>query len=96
MKPISIKAQRIIALVPGLNLLCLPIFIYNSFLAKFTLKDYLRSWIYFVFPAAFVVILCKIIIYYLPTIGVAFSYICTYVSLLVVGLRLTEYQERYL
>ena len=96
MKPISTKAQKIIALVPGLNLLCLPIFIYNSFFVKFTFKDYLRSWIYFVFPALLVVIARKIIVYIFPAICVGFEYICTYLILFIVGLRLVEYQEHYM
>ena len=96
MQPVPKKAQKIIAFIPGLNLFCLPIFIYNSFFVKFTLKDYLRSWIYLVFPAVFLRILCEIISYSFPTISVVLGYICTYLTLLVVGLRLIKYQEHYL
>ena len=96
MKPISTEAQRIIAWIPGLNLLCLPMFIYNSFFAKFTFKDYLRSWRYLVFPAIIVAILQKTIICIFPSISIGFEYTCTYLILLIVGLRLVDYQEHYM
>ena len=96
MIPVSKKVQRLIAFIPGLNLFCLPIFIYNSFFVKFTFKDYLRSLTYLVFPAIFVVLFRKIIVYSFPASSVGFGHICTYLILLVVGLRLIKFQERYL
>lgn len=96
MKPISNRTQIIIAFLPLLNLFCLPLFIYNSFFVNFTLKDYLRSWVYLVFPAVFVVILREVIICCIPSINVVFKEVCTYLILLIVGLRLAKYQERYM
>ena len=96
MKPISNRSQIIIAFLPLLNLFCLPLFIYNSFLAKFTLKDYLRSWVYLIFPAVFVVILREVIIFFFFLINDVFKNVCTYLILLIVGLRLAKYQERYM
>ena len=95
MKPVPKKAQRIVAFIPGLNLFCLPIFIYNRFFVKFTFKDYLWSLVYLVFPAIFVAILRKIIICSFPASSVGFGHICTYLILLIVGLRLITFQERY-
>ena len=96
MKPVPKKVQRIIAFIPGINLFCLPIFIYNSFFIKLTFKNYLRSLVYLVFPAIFVGILRKIFIYYFPASSVGFGHVCTYLILLIVGLRLISFQERYL
>ena len=95
MKPISIKMQKSIALIPGLNLLCLPIFIYNSLVAKFTLKDYLRSWIFYLFPAVLLGILRELAVPLLPTAGVLAGHIFNYVICLLVGYRLAAFQERY-
>ena len=95
MKPVSKKMQKIIAFIPGLNIFSLPIFIYNTFRVKFTLKDYLRSWKYLVFPAVLLVILREVVICCFPTISVICGHICTYLILLVVGLRLIKFQECY-
>ena len=95
MKPIPIKAQRIIAFIPGLNLLCLPIFIYNSFFTKFTLKDYLWSWVFLLFPAVFLGILREIVVTLFPATGVIVSHAFNYIILLLAGHRLVEFQERY-
>lgn len=95
MKPLSLKMLKRISFVPGLNLLCLPAFIYNSFFVKFTFKDYLRSWKYLVFPAVFLVILHAIVVKCFPTTSIIYGYIHTYLLLTVVGLRLTKYQENY-
>ena len=95
MKPISTKTQRMIALIPGLNLFCLPIFIYNSFFAKFTQKDYLVSWIFYLFPAVFLGILRELVVPLLPTAGVIVGHAFNYVICLLVGYRLVEFQEHY-
>ena len=96
MTPVSTKVQRILAFIPGLNLFCLPIFIYNLLLARITLKDYLRSLIYYAFPAVFLEVLREIISCCFPAISVIVGYICTYLASLIVGLRLVKFQERYL
>lgn len=95
MKPISKKKQRILAFIPWLNLFCLPIFIYNSFFVNFTFKDYLRGWIYLIFPAVFVVGLREIIVAVFPVIGFEVGHICNYLVMLIVGLRLAKYQEQF-
>lgn len=95
MKPISIGMQRIIALIPGLNLLCLPIFLYNSLVAKFSFKDYLRSWVFYLFPAVLLAVLCELIVPFLPTAGVLVGHAFNYVICLLVGYRLAAFQERY-
>lgn len=96
MKPIPIRVQKIIAYIPGVNLLCLAIFVYNSFCVKFTLKDYLRSWKFLVFPAILLLVFREIVIYNFPAVSAVFGNICNYLILVVVGLQLVKYQERYL
>ena len=96
MKPVSIKAQKIIMLIPGLNILCVAIFVYNSFGAKFTLTDYLRSWLFLLFPAVFVAIVFEIVFLCFPGSISILGHIRNYLVCLIVGLRLVKYQETYL
>lgn len=95
MKLIPIKTQRIIALIPGFNLLCLPIFIYNSFIARINLKDYLRSWLFYLFPAVFLGILRELVVPLFPTTGVVVGHMFNYIIALCVGYRLASFQERH-
>ena len=96
MRPVSTKTQKFIAFIPGVNLFCLPIFIYNLLIHKTTLKVFLHSWVYLVFPAIFFPILQGIICYYRPASSAIVEHPCTYLTLLVVGLRLIKFQERHL
>ena len=95
MKPIPTRIQRIIAFIPMVNLFCLPIFIYNSFFAKFTLKDYLRGWWFCFFPAVFLAILRELVVRLFPIAGIIVRYILDYVIAVCVGYRLASCQDRY-
>lgn len=93
MSPISIKIQKIVMLIPGINPVCLAIWLYNSFFIVTSYKTILRS-ISIVFTSSVPLAILQVIIsYYLPLWGTVIGYINSYIIPLILGYRLIRLQE---
>jgi len=93
MKPVSVKMQKTIMYLPGVNIFCMPIWIYNSFYFNKQASTNAKS-LYIVFSSSVPLMFLQIIVeYHLPTIGRIIGYVNAYLIPLLIGYRLAKYQE---
>ena len=79
--------------LPGVNILCMPIWIYNSFYFNKQASTNTKS-LYIVFSSSVPLMLLQVIAeYYLPMVGRIIGYINAYLVPLLIGCRLAEYQH---
>lgn len=96
LKPISIKMQKIIMFIPGINIFCLPIWLYNSFFYNKKHNTLLRS-LYIIFSSTVpLMVLLIAVSYYFPATSDFLRKLNGYFMPLLLGYRLVKYQESLL
>ena len=92
-KPVSVKTQRILMYLPGANILCTPIWIYNSFYFNEHISTNLKS-LFIVFSSSVPLMFLQVIVeYYWPMTGKVIGYVNAYLIPYLIGFRLAKYQE---
>ena len=94
MKPVTIKVQKIIACIPGLNILCIPIWLYNSFYYERAQSTLFRSLTIILSSAALLTLLQMLGDFYLPNVGRLLGSINSYLIPAIIGFRLIKLQEK--
>lgn len=94
MKPISIKAQKIIMYIPGINIFCIVIWLYNSFFYDENQSTLKQSLLIIFTSAVPLAVLQTALGFYFPKIGEVLGVLNSYLIPLFIGYRLVKYQEK--
>lgn len=96
MKTIPTKIQRIIMLIPAVNILNLPIWFYNSFFFD-KQTNTLPSTIMILCSSSIPFVALYLIVQnWIPQVTELVRYVCAYSVPLLIGYRLVRYQEKLL
>lgn len=89
MKPISTQIQKIIAIIPGVNILCLPIWLYNTHFFKSIPGIKWRS-LWIIFSSGVPLTLAEVLI---SDLSKHVAIVIGYLTFLLIGWRLSKLQE---